>query len=55
MMVGDGANDVSVLRIVGAPVAMGNAEPVAREAARHHVGDVDRGGLVEAFELAMTL
>ena len=55
MMVGDGANDVSVLRIVGAPVAMGNAEPVAREAARHHVGDVDRGGLVEALELAITL
>jgi Cof subfamily protein (haloacid dehalogenase superfamily) len=55
MMVGDGANDVAAMRIVGAPVAMGNAERAAREAARHHVGDVDRGGLVEALELALTL
>ena len=55
MMVGDGANDVPVMRIVGAAVAMGNAERAAREAARHHVGDVDRGGLVEALELALTL
>ena len=55
MMVGDGANDVPVLRIVGAAVAMGNAERAAREAARFHVGDVDAGGLVEALELALTL
>jgi hydroxymethylpyrimidine pyrophosphatase-like HAD family hydrolase len=55
MMVGDGANDVPVMRIVGFPVAMGNAEPVARAAARHHVGDVDRGGLLEAISLALTL
>jgi hypothetical protein len=55
MMVGDGANDVPVMQIVGAAVAMGNAESAAREAARHHVGDVDRGGLVEALELALTL
>lgn len=55
MMVGDGANDVPVMRIVGFPVAMGNAEPAAREAARHHVGDVDRGGLAEAIALALGL
>lgn len=55
MMVGDGANDVPVMRIVGAAVAMGNAEPAARSAAHHHVGDVDRGGLVEALELALAL
>jgi Cof subfamily protein (haloacid dehalogenase superfamily) len=55
MMVGDGANDVSALRIVGAAVAMGNAEPAARDAARYHVGDVDAGGLAEALELALTL
>jgi hydroxymethylpyrimidine pyrophosphatase-like HAD family hydrolase len=55
MMVGDGANDVPAMRIVGAPVAMANAERAAIEAARHHVGDVDRGGLVEALELARTL
>jgi Cof subfamily protein (haloacid dehalogenase superfamily) len=55
MMVGDGANDVPVMRIVGAPVAMGNAEPAAVQAARHRVGDVDAGGLVEALELALSL
>ena len=55
MMVGDGANDVPVMQIVGAPVAMGNAEPAARDAARYHVGDVDRGGLLEALALAVTL
>lgn len=55
MMVGDGANDVPVLRVVGVPVAMGNAEPAARDAARYHVGDVDRGGLLEALGLALTL
>jgi hypothetical protein len=43
------------MRIVGAPVAMGNAERAARDAARHHVGDVDEGGLAEALELALTL
>jgi Cof subfamily protein (haloacid dehalogenase superfamily) len=55
MMVGDGANDVPVMRIVGASVAMGNAEPAALEAARHRVSDVDAGGLVEALELALRL
>jgi Cof subfamily protein (haloacid dehalogenase superfamily) len=55
MMVGDGDNDLPALRIVGAPVAMGNAEPEVHEAARHIVGDVEHDGLVEAFELAMKL
>ena len=55
MMVGDGANDVPALQIVGAAVAMGNAERAARDAARFHVGDVDQGGLVEALTLALTL
>jgi Cof subfamily protein (haloacid dehalogenase superfamily) len=55
MMVGDGANDVPVMRIVGFPVAMGNAEPAAVEAARHRVGDVDEGGLMEALQLARLL
>lgn len=55
MMVGDGANDVPVMRLVGFPVAMGNAEPAAIAAAHHRVGDVDRGGLLEALALALTL
>jgi hypothetical protein len=55
MMVGDGLNDVGVMRAVGHPVAMGNAEPEVHAVARHAVGHVDRGGLVEALELAMRL
>jgi Cof subfamily protein (haloacid dehalogenase superfamily) len=55
MMVGDGENDVAAMAVVGHPVAMGNAVPLARAAARHHVADVDAGGLREAVELALTL
>jgi Cof subfamily protein (haloacid dehalogenase superfamily) len=55
MMVGDSGNDLSALRVAGYPVAMGNAEPPVRHAAARVVGDVDRGGLVEALELAMEL
>lgn len=51
MMVGDGLNDVSALRAVGHPVAMGNAEPEVHTAARTRVADVDEDGLVEALEL----
>jgi Cof subfamily protein (haloacid dehalogenase superfamily) len=55
MMVGDGANDLEVMGIVGVPVAMGNAEPEILALAHHHVSHVDRGGLIEALELAATL
>ena len=55
MMVGDGDNDLPALRVVGVPVAMGNAEPAIKAAARHVVGDVDVGGAVEAFALAMAM
>ncbi|HEU4454687.1 MAG TPA: Cof-type HAD-IIB family hydrolase [Longimicrobium sp.] len=55
MMVGDGANDLEVMRAVGVPVAMGNSEPEILEVARHTVGHVDRGGFVEALELAARL
>lgn len=53
MMVGDGHNDVSALRVVGHPVAMGNADAEARAAARTQVADVDAGGLLEAVALAL--
>jgi len=51
MMVGDAENDLGVMREVGWPVAMGNAEPVVQAAARRTVGHVDDGGLVEALAL----
>jgi len=41
--------------VVGFPVAMGNAAAEVRAVARHYVGHVDRGGLVEALEYAATL
>ena len=53
MFVGDGGNDASAMTIVGAPVAMANAEPAARAVARRVVGHVDDGGLAEALEVAI--
>lgn len=53
MFVGDGRNDVGALQIVGTSVAMGNAEAEAKAVARHHVGHVDAGGLVQALRLAL--
>ena len=55
MMVGDGENDVSAMRVVGHPVAMGNADAPAIQASRHRVAHVDDGGLREAVELALRL
>jgi Cof subfamily protein (haloacid dehalogenase superfamily) len=53
MMVGDGDNDIDVLRAVGLGVAMGNASPRAIAAAKRSVGHVDAGGLADAMELAL--
>jgi len=53
MYVGDGENDVGAMRTVGSPVAMGNADPGARAAARRQVRHVDDGGLEEALALAL--
>lgn len=55
MMVGDSANDVSTMRIVGVPVAMANAEADVHAVATHRVAHVDQDGLAEAFDLALTL
>jgi Cof subfamily protein (haloacid dehalogenase superfamily) len=53
MMVGDSDNDISALMVAGHPVAMGNAEESVKAVAARTVGDVERGGLAEALELAM--
>jgi Cof subfamily protein (haloacid dehalogenase superfamily) len=52
MYVGDSGNDLSALRIVGHPVAMGNADAAVIGAATRTVGHVDEGGLAQALELA---
>jgi hydroxymethylpyrimidine pyrophosphatase-like HAD family hydrolase len=53
MYVGDAGNDLPALRIVGHPVAMGNADEAVRAAARQVVGSVEHGGLAEALEIAL--
>ncbi|HEU4642667.1 MAG TPA: HAD hydrolase family protein [Gemmatimonadaceae bacterium] len=53
MFVGDGANDAAAMRLVGHPVAMGNADAEAREAARCTVAHVDEGGLAQALEMVL--
>lgn len=53
MYIGDSGNDVPALRVVGHPVAMGNAEPAVIAAARTTVGHVDQGGVAQALEIAI--
>jgi Cof subfamily protein (haloacid dehalogenase superfamily) len=53
MYVGDSGNDLSALRIVGHPIAMGNADPAVVAAAGRSVGHVDDGGLADALEIAI--
>jgi Cof subfamily protein (haloacid dehalogenase superfamily) len=53
MMVGDGENDLEILRGVGFGVAMGNASPSVKQAARAVVAHVNDGGLAEAIGLAL--
>jgi len=53
MYAGDAGNDLSALRIVGHPIAMGNADPAVKAAAKHTVDLVDRGGLAQALEMAI--
>ncbi len=52
MFVGDSANDLPAMSIVGTAVAMANAEPHIMQVATHTVGHVDAGGLADAFRAA---
>ena len=53
MFVGDAHNDTGAMRVVGFPVAMGNAEADVRQLARLQVGHVNQGGLAQALEAAL--
>jgi hydroxymethylpyrimidine pyrophosphatase-like HAD family hydrolase len=55
MYVGDGHNDVVAMRLVGFPIAMGNADADAKEVAARTVASVDDDGVVEALELALRM
>ena len=52
MMVGDGLNDVSALKMVGYPVAMANAHPDLTTISAYQVGHVEQGGAADALTLA---
>jgi Cof subfamily protein (haloacid dehalogenase superfamily) len=54
MYVGDSGNDLAALRIVGHPIAMGNADGAVRSIARQVVGDVEKGGLADALRWAVS-
>ncbi|MBS0421823.1 MAG: Cof-type HAD-IIB family hydrolase [Proteobacteria bacterium] len=53
MYIGDSGNDLPALGVAGYPIAMGNAEPAVKAAARHTVDHVDRGGVAQALEMAI--
>jgi hydroxymethylpyrimidine pyrophosphatase-like HAD family hydrolase len=53
MYIGDSGNDLSALRVVGHPVAMGNADPAVIKVAERTVGHVDDGGVADALQIAI--
>ncbi|CAN5910090.1 Cof-type HAD-IIB family hydrolase [soil metagenome] len=55
MMVGDGHNDLSAIEAVGWGVAMGNASPEVKAAARLEVVEVDAGGAADAIDRSALL
>lgn len=55
MFVGERLNDLPAMRIVGCPVAMGNADAAVRAFAKHQVAGADSGGLADALALALPL
>lgn len=50
MAVGDGSNDLELIRGVGLGIAMGNAAPSVKAVAKAVVSDNDEGGVAEAIE-----
>ena len=50
LAIGDGDNDIEMLKLVGVGVAMGNAHDEVKAAAKHVVKTNDEDGVAEAFE-----
>lgn len=50
MAIGDGENDIDMLRAAGIGVAMGNASDAVKRAADYVTTDVDHGGIINAFK-----
>ena len=48
--IGDGENDIEMLRCCGIGIAMGNSNPILKDIADHVTTDVDKDGLKNAFE-----
>ena len=46
---GDGFNDVCMFKVVGHPIAMGNAVDVAKEASEYTTSDIYDGGIYKAL------
>ncbi len=46
--IGDSDNDAAMLRAVGMPVAMGNADPALKQLARYVTADCDHDGVAQA-------
>lgn len=50
MALGDGENDIDMLKLVGVPVAVANAHPSLKEVAKYIVASNDEDGVAEAIE-----
>lgn len=53
MYIGDSGNDISALRVVGHPIAMGNADPEVMKVAERTVAHVEDGGVADALQIAI--
>ena len=51
---GDGFNDIEMIRYAGVGVAMGNAQPVVKEAADYITASNDEDGLIEVIDKFLT-